>query len=240
MVLMMIMPLVEAQTGKIVYNEKVKIDIKVDGDANNFRHMMPRERTFNRVLVFSPTESIYLSQPRETTEDDILEEMNGAHMRIRIQEPDEKYYSDLSNGISLEEREFMSRKFLIESKIDSMPWKITGKSREILGYPCLEASATVDSIRTYAWFTPSIPVSAGPGKYKGLPGMILEVIVNEGKRVITAASVKLMDVLDVADQIIKPKQGKKVTREEFDKIVADKTKEMSEENGNRIMFRVIR
>ncbi|MBK6964237.1 MAG: GLPGLI family protein [Bacteroidales bacterium] len=129
----------------------------------------------------------------------------------------------------------MSRMFLIESAVDSISWKLTGNRREIVGYPCLEAFYMKDTVKTIAWFTPAIPIYSGPGKYHGLPGMILEVNVDNGKRIISVASVTTGDV---ASLIIKPKQGKKVTREEFDKIVEEKTGENQGEGGDVIMIKI--
>jgi GLPGLI family protein len=99
----------------------------------------------------------------------------------------------------------------------------------------MEATYMKDSTKINAWFAPTLPISGGPANYSGLPGLILEVSTNNGKRVITAASVTPGDVTHF---IIKPKQGKKVTREEFRKIVEEKTGPNKGESGGTIMIRV--
>jgi len=86
-----------------------------------------------------------------------------------------------------------------------------------------------DSVKTVAWFTPSIPVSAGPGSYNNLPGLVLEVNVKDGDRIISATSVD--EHTGEMARLEKPKEGKKVTREEFDQIVDEKMKEMGAERG---------
>jgi len=98
-----------------------------------------------------------------------------------------------------------------------------------LDYPCQEAELDGAEEKTLAWFTPMIPVSAGPGEYGGLPGMILAVDINDGQNTITATSVELTS-LD-KDLMKKPKKGKKVTREKFDQIVKEKMEEMGAEQG---------
>lgn len=227
-------PVAMAQSGSVTYNEKVQLEIRLEGDAAKMQQMLPKERTFTRVLHFTPGASLYLSVPKEETEE-VNDEMNGGgRMVMKMQEPDEKLHHDLVSGMVTEQREFMSRIFLIESPGDTLPWKLTGNRRDILGYPCLEATMLKDGLTTVAWFTPSIPVSTGPSKFGGLPGLILEVIVNQGKRVITAASIKLADV---AELIAKPTKGKKVTREEFNKIVDEKTGERGG-GGNRVVIRI--
>ena len=82
-----------------------------------------------------------------------------------------------------------------------------------------------------AWYSPEIPVSQGPAKYWGLPGLILEV--NDGRTAILCTKI----VLNPADKvkIKEPSKGKEVSQEEYDKITAEKMKDMSERfrGGNR-------
>ena len=52
-----------------------------------------------------------------------------------------------------------------------------------------------------------------------------------GKRKITAINIDLTPV--DSKLLAKPKKGKKITREEFDKVVAEKMKEMGAEGGAR-------
>lgn len=94
-----------------------------------------------------------------------------------------------------------------------------------------------------AWFTPAIPVPAGPGHYGNLPGLVLALDVNEGERVITARSVESMELS--ADQLKKPRKGKKVSAEEYEAIVAEKMEEMGNDpgaapGGHQMMIRVER
>jgi hypothetical protein len=55
------------------------------------------------------------------------------------------------------------------------------------------------------------------------------VDVNDGKQTLNAISIDLNLVAD--NVIVKPEKGKKVTREEFDKIVEEKMKEMGGQSG---------
>jgi GLPGLI family protein len=75
-----------------------------------------------------------------------------------------------------------------------------------------------------AWFTPQIPVSNGPGEYSGLPGLILELNVDRT----TILCSKIVMNPKVAESIKPLEKGKEVSREEFNKIVKEKTEEMRE------------
>jgi GLPGLI family protein len=106
---------------------------------------------------------------------------------------------------------------------------MTTEQKKIGGYSCMKAELKDTSRTVVAWFTPQIPVSIGPGGFGQLPGMILEVDIDEGQQVITATVVEMKKLN--ADKIVKPTKGKEVTREEFEKISEEKMKEMEEEMG---------
>lgn len=79
-----------------------------------------------------------------------------------------------------------------------------------------------------AWFTPQIPVSNGPGEYSGLPGLILELNIDRT----TILCSKIVMNPKAAESIEPLKKGKVVSREEFNKIVKEKTDEMRENFRN--------
>src|SRR5690606_30717868 len=92
-----------------------------------------------------------------------------------------------------------------------------------------DEEAAVEEIQTVtAWYTPQIPVSNGPSTYWGLPGLILEV--NDGSETLLCTKIVLNN--KEAIKIDEPKKGKKVSQEEYDKIVKEKTDEMKERYQN--------
>ena len=146
----------------------------------------------------------------------------------------------MENETGLEKSEFMGKTFLIEDKNPKLPWKLETDTKEILGYNCRKATAEIDNRKVEAWFTSELSVPSGPASYFGLPGMILE-LKSEGERGgnhIQATAIQ-MEKLEEG-QIEKPKKGKKVSREEYQKIVEQKTKEMQEQMGGRGGIRIIR
>ena len=75
-------------------------------------------------------------------------------------------------------------------------------------------------IQIVAWFADGINATVGPDKFGQLPGAILELDVDNGSMVYTATEIKKT----VSDKDIKePKKGKKVTREEYLKLLAGLT-----------------
>ncbi len=138
---------------------------------------------------------------------------------------------DHDAGTSVERRDFLGRTFLIEGEREPLPWRLTDEQAEFLGYPCMKATLQRDSSTVEAWFTPQIPVSAGPEQYGGLPGLILVLSENDGRRTFVATEVSLDGLGE--DTIEAPTEGRRVTQEEFDRIVAEKMEEMGGERGGR-------
>ena len=158
-------------------------------------------------------------------------------MIVHMGNRDEKLYTNIREGKTVEQKEFMGRKFLISGAVKKAAWKMTGAQKTILSYPCQEAVMINEKDTVTAWFTTAIPVSAGPRGWTGLPGMILAATLNSDISMTATA----VDAGPVADGIIvQPKSGKKVSPEEFKAIVDEKMKEMggAESNGNvRIIMR---
>lgn len=78
-----------------------------------------------------------------------------------------------------------------------------------------------------AWYTIEIPVSNGPDKYWGLPGLILEL--HEGETTFLCSKIVLNPQEKIEIKV--PKNGKKVTQKEFDDIQEKKLNSMKNEDG---------
>ncbi|SFH83875.1 GLPGLI family protein [Halpernia frigidisoli] len=80
--------------------------------------------------------------------------------------------------------------------LPKIPWKIDADHKEILGYDCQKASCIFRG-RTYiVWFAQDIPVSEGPWKLKGLPGLVLEARDVEGQYNYLAKSIIISSDLE--------------------------------------------
>ena len=101
----------------------------------------------------------------------------------------------------------------------------------------MERKEMPDTSNIIAWFTPDIPVAAGPFEFQGqLPGLILEMDVNNGRQKFVALEISPKG--DIAS-IKEPQKGKRVTREEFKK-ESDKMMDEMEKNNQGGGRRVIR
>lgn len=55
-----------------------------------------------------------------------------------------------------------------------MEWKMESEEKTVGGIPCKRATVRFKGRDYVAWYAPSIPISNGPWKLGGLPGLILE------------------------------------------------------------------
>lgn len=221
--------------GQIIYTETIKFDIDLPEAAKAYADLIPKEQKSKNILFFDETDSIY--KPYEGGDDEVIERGEaGGMMTMVIQRPEYQVYKEMNKEMMLTKQEFMGRAFLIDSPFENHNWKISGESKKILDYNCIKATLQDTSKTVVAWFTPQIPVSNGPGSYHKLPGMILELDINEGKRTLLAEKVTLTP--NEKGTITKPKKGKKVSRAEYEKIVEEKTKEMEEQMGGSGSFQI--
>ncbi|MBA7532095.1 hypothetical protein ES705_24321 [subsurface metagenome] len=143
-------------------------------------------------------------------------------------------YVDFEKNRQIVQVELMTRFFLIENEIESQACKPGTNQRKIQGYICMDATIKRGEETITAWFTPNIPVSLGPENYRGLPGLILAVDIN-GENVLLATSVDL--TLPPDEKISRPKDGKRITQEAFDKLVAEKIKEFEEVQNSKSFYK---
>ncbi len=215
-------------SGRITFEEKIKFEIKLEGDAAQFAANLPKERTSEKILLFTPEATLFEDGVNNQDE---MEASHGEGVRIRmVVSGENKVYTDLKKGIVTDQRDFMNRIFLVEKELPASNWKITGNQKTILGYPCMEAvRQDTAGKKTIVWFAPSINIKGGPAGFCNLPGMVLGVDIDEGTRTFIAKSVEPVAMSEM--KIQKPKEGKKVTEEEYKQIVAEKMKEMGIEEG---------
>lgn len=66
--------------------------------------------------------------------------------------------------------------YFVHDNVSKPDWKIDEtKTKKILGYNCFKATAKFRGSEVTAYFTKELPYSAGPFKFYGLPGVILDI-----------------------------------------------------------------
>ncbi len=172
-------------------------------------------------------------------------------------------YKNIKENRYTTSSEFFGKLFLIQDELKTHNWKLEKETKTIGEYTVYKATKTItlnrSSITSFsvnedksskkeeqdteekiitAWYTPQIPVNAGPGHYHGLPGLILEL--NDGVSTTICSKIVLNPSDDI--DIKEPKKGKKVSQEKYDAIIEKKSKEQIEnfrQRGTESSFQII-
>ena len=105
--------------------------------------------------------------------------------------------------------------YLYEENFIVPKWKIEKENETILGYSCTKATTTFHGRNYIAWFTPDIPISEGPWKFTGLPGLIMKIYDDKKEKIFECIQV---ENVSWSDPILKTKIGRstvKTTKENF-------------------------
>lgn len=233
------------------------MDIKSEGMSPNMleeiKEKMKKAFEKTYILNFSKSESVYQEEEKlkmpEKQSINVVTFSSGSDRS--------KIYKNLKEKKYVSEEDIFGKEFLIIDSLPRMNWILENEEKKIGNYTCYKAKmvkpVTEEAIKKHeelkkkqeegksnfmivgdlkdqvieAWYTLDIPISNGPGKYWGLPGLILEL--HEGKTTYLCSKI----ILNTEDKIeIKaPKSGKKVTQNEFDNIKEERLQKMMNDNG---------
>jgi GLPGLI family protein len=116
------------------------------------------------------------------------------------------------------ERYALKKYFSVYEKTPEMNWKFINEEKNISNFKCKKAK-TIFRGRTYVvWYTEEIPISTGPWKFNGLPGLILSVEDSEGVYKWYAKKIiyNYKDKIDFKDIKLRMKKYKQITFKELD------------------------
>ncbi len=218
-----------AQEGTVRYEITTRLDIELPPEMQHMADQFPSTSTASKLLHFDESTSLLVAAPEADDDEDFSS--GGMRMMFRRSQSENALFVDRDAGTSVEKRDFMGRTFLIDGEPETLAWRLTDEQSEFLGYPCMKAIAMRDTVAVEAWFTPEIPVSAGPEEYGGLPGLILVLTIDDARQTFIAKEVTLAPLAE--GTIVAPEKGRRVTNEEFTGIVKEKMEEMQKSRGGR-------
>ena len=242
--------------GVATYKTSRKLNIQLDStQVNSEMHdqmmaMLKKQFQKTFLLTFDKESSIY-------KEDEVLEQpqVGGANVSVVMLgdgASDILYKNTKENRFS-NYTDLYGKIFLVKDSIENIEWTLENETKNIGEYTCYKAtfSEEVEVVEsgmsingdkdlsepetrtetrvTTAWYTPQIPVNNGPGRYQGLPGLILEI--NDGQQTIICSKI----VMNPEDSVTikEPTKGKVVNQTEFDAIMEKKQQEMMERYNPR-------
>jgi GLPGLI family protein len=224
----------QMKEGKVIYESVMQLNFQVSGGGPDMPEL-PKSQKRQYELLFGNNQSLYQALPDIQGEANQMQGPSGGpQINIVRFGGDAVTYHNFETGTRVSERELSAKTFLVQDSIIKLNWKLTDESKTILGQRAVKATAQRYSMRTMmsmengtmsrkqvpdtarivAWFAPNIPVSAGPDFQGQLPGLILQLDLNNGRTVITA--IELSPKVNVAS-IKAPTRGKKVSQADYAK-----------------------
>lgn len=83
-------------------------------------------------------------------------------------------YNKIGNSISLNLLD-NGKPIVIQDNDVKFDWRLSDETKTVQNFKCTKATVDFRGRQYIVWFTTDIPVSFGPWKFHGLPGLILEV-----------------------------------------------------------------
>ncbi len=236
----------QVKEGTIYYEQKVNMYKTIQDEQ--MRAMIPEFRTTKYMLLFSDSVSMYKVVPEDEAPDPFAGGGGARVIMRMGAAGGGDLYKNFAQSKSVQTSELGGKNFLIIDSIKQQPWKLSTDTRQILGHNCHKATRKVmqsgsgvirrmvmgggnttpdtttqkqipgKEVEVVAWYADDIVSPVGPENYGQLPGVILQLDVDNGTTVFTATEVK--KTVD-AKELKEPKKGKAVTRQEFSKMMMD-------------------
>lgn len=107
--------------------------------------------------------------------------------------------------------------FIYEEELPRQKWAFSSEIKRINGYKCQKATTRYLGRNYEAWYTLEIPISNGPWKLGGLPGMILEAYDTQRHYVFECIGI---EKVKKKEEIVQYKwHYVKITRKEINKMI---------------------
>ena len=238
-------------SGKATYISKSKMELGNWGaKLSEGRKKQIAARLKNRlektyVLNFNNQESLFLEEEKIDAVSGATDSWGGYFSRG-------DHYKNIKENKIVQSQEFYGKRFLVKDNLYRLEWNMGTETKKIGEYTCYRAKAFVPNTElnwynfswsdlssasdekvdkekieekltvVEAWYTPQIPVSQGPAEYWGLPGLILEVSVDNTTLLCTEI------VINKDDKAIieAPSKGKEITKIAYKLTVREKMVEM--------------
>jgi GLPGLI family protein len=233
--------------GEATYVSKSKMDLGTWGATmSEERKKQVAARLKNRlektyILSFNSTESTFLEEVKIDAISGATDSWGGYFSRG-------DQYKNVKENKLVQSQEFYGKRFLVKDELYRIAWTMGTTSKKIGQYTCYQAKALVpqkelnwydfswsdlnlnteDSgpsekmVIVDAWYAPQIPFNQGPGEFWGLPGLILEVSVDNTTLLCTEIVINKEKTIAIEA----PEKGKEITKKEYTATVRDKMVEM--------------
>jgi GLPGLI family protein len=239
----------QQKEGRIIYERTMATQISIAGNPELERQLSkPRINRFE--VNFKNDQMTSLQLPDDTQDADAG---SGGGLTIRTVGfgSNDIVFCDFKRGLRIEQKEMFEKIYLVTDSIKMANWKLSDETMDVLGHPCRKATTeriikrtsmrmengkmenkeVIDTSLAIAWYATDIPVPGGPEMQGQLPGMILQLEMNNGKLIYRAVEI---NAKATASALKEPTKGKKMTATAFAEERKKMTDEMRKNSGGVI------
>ena len=221
-----------AQSYTIEYEERANIEnqLKHVSDPETRKRVsahLSKATTF--FLYYENGESLYIQEKEAKIENQDLTLEKDKSKKIEIGKNGGGIYKNFKNKEYLHEADVLGKQLLVTDKLEKINWEFLNEEKKIGTVNCKKAKATINNEEIIAWYNDDVAIQDGPKDFYGLPGLIIEVIAE--KKTYHAINLKKnKDKLEIK----KPKEGAKVSKADYLKILDEKINELKRGIGNSL------
>jgi GLPGLI family protein len=243
-------------TGKATYISKSKMELgNWAAKLSEARKKKVAARLKNRlektyILRFNNQESTFLEEEKIDAISAATDSWGGYFSRG-------DQYKNIKETELVQSQEFYGKRFLVKDQLYSLDWTMGTETKKIGEYTCYRAKAFVPAselnwydfswgdlrvkkeeegkeasekmVVVEAWYAPEIPVAQGPAEYWGLPGLILEVSVEDTTLLCIEIIINKKEIL----KIEAPSKGKEITKKDYTLTIRKKMVQMRSNRTGR-------
>ena len=141
---------------------------------------IPLSRESELLINTHTNQAVYITDYNTDTiiKDDELEKLRNEDVNLFGIKRHFQYtyiYTDFINNQISAVDWISSKSFLHTETIPSLHWQLTNETKVINNYNCNSATISFRGRNYIAWYSKDIPLTYGPWKFSGLPGLILEI-----------------------------------------------------------------
>lgn len=168
----------------LFYSQKIKFesDLQIVYNLDFKPDSTQARRTDNIVTLYinKGTQSSIFQDDKKAKIDSIIASQKFTHLSsLPLFKTNHVIFKDLKKAKMTYSEIIDGVNFGYDESISDIKWKLNNEKKDVLGYECFKAETIFHGRNYIAWYTKDIPISEGPYKFTGLPGLILEIYDNK-------------------------------------------------------------
>lgn len=211
-----------SQSGEATYQKTIIEDYNTDkwvqlkkNDPTRYNMYLQLEKRKNEIIDKMEFTLRFKNEKSEFSLNKFMEKDNDRYVKLAKIGNEGVYYNNSNTCEKIMQTEAYNSKYLVS--LNDITWDLKKSTKNLRGYECRLAIGEKVTFKNgeeiitevEAWYAPEIPLSYGPKMYQGLPGIIVQLKVNN--------EVYTLTDLDLGEghNIKWPEDGKEITESDF-------------------------